>query len=118
MAEAFANHYGGDVLTAFSAGLAPAPGIPPNTVRTMSEMDIDVSSHMPRLYNPFEAGDWDIVVNMSGYNLPGPPPREVVEWEVNDPFGSPMDTYRMARGELERLVMSLILNLRRPPRKR
>ena len=118
MAEAFANHYGGDVLTAFSAGLAPAQGIPPNTVRAMSEMDIDVSSHMPRLYNPFEAGDWDIVVNMSGYNLPGPPPREVVEWEVNDPFGSSLDTYRLARGELERLVMSLILNLRRLPRKR
>jgi arsenate reductase len=118
MAEAFANHYGGDVLTASSAGLAPAPGVPPNTVRAMSEMDIDMSSHMPRLYNPFDAADWDIVVNMSGYNLPGPPPREVVAWEVNDPFGSSMDTYRMARGELERLVMSLILNLRRPPRKR
>jgi arsenate reductase len=118
MAEAFANHYGGDVLTAFSAGLAPAPGIPPNTVRAMSEMDIDVSGHMPRLYNPFEAGDWDIVVNMSGYNLPGPPPKEVVDWEVNDPIGSPMDTYRMTRGDLERRVMSLILNLRRSPRKR
>jgi arsenate reductase (thioredoxin) len=118
MAEAFANRYGGDVLTASSAGLAPAPGTPQNTVRAMSEMDIDVSSHMPRLYNPFEAATWDIVINMSGYALPGPPPKEVVEWQVNDPFGSSMDTYRMARGDLERLVMSLILNLRRPPRKR
>jgi arsenate reductase len=118
MAEAFANHYGGDVLTASSAGLAPAPGVPPNTVRAMSEMEIDVSNHMPRLYNPFEAADCDIVVNMSGYNLPGPPPREVIEWEVQDPFGSPMNTYRMARSDLERRVMSLILNLRRPPRKR
>jgi arsenate reductase len=118
MAEAFANHYGGDVLAASSAGLAPAPGVPQNTVRAMSEMDLDVSSHMPRLYNPFEAADWDIVVNMSGYNLPGPPPREVIEWVVPDPFGSSLNTYRAARGELERLVMSLILNLRRPPRKR
>jgi arsenate reductase (thioredoxin) len=118
MAEAFANHYGGDVLAASSAGLAPAPAVPQNTVRAMSEMDLDVSSHMPRLYNPFEAADWDIVVNMSGYNLPGPPPREVIEWVVQDPFGSSLNTYRAARGELERLVMSLILNLRRPPRKR
>jgi arsenate reductase (thioredoxin) len=118
MAEAFANHYGGDVLSASSSGLAPAQGVPPNTVRAMGEMGIDISSHMPRLYNPFEAADWDIVVNMSGYTLPGPPPKEVVEWEVQDPFGSPMDTYRVARGNLERLVMSLILNLRRPSRKR
>jgi arsenate reductase (thioredoxin) len=118
MAEAFANRYGGDVLAAFSAGLAPAQGVPPNTVRAMSEMGIDVSGHMPRLYNPFEAANWDIVVNMSGYTLPGPPPKEVVAWEVQDPFGSPMETYRTARGNLEQLVMSLILNLRRPPRKR
>jgi len=118
MAEAFANHYGGDVLTAFSAGLAPAPGVPQNSVRAMRELDLDVSGHMPRLYNPFEAGDWDIVINMSGYNLPGLPPKQVIEWMVNDPFGSSMDTYRMARTELERLVMNLILNLRRPPRKR
>jgi arsenate reductase len=118
MAEAFANHYGPDVLTAFSAGLAPAQGVPQNTVRAMSEMDIDVSNHMPRLYNPFEAASWDLVVNMSGYNLPGPPPKEVIEWEVKDPFGSPMDVYRTTRGNLERLVMSLILSLRRPPRRR
>ena len=118
MAEAFANYYGGDVLTATSSGLTPAQGVPPNTVRAMSEMDIDVSGHIPRLYNPFEAADWDIVVNMSGYNLPGPPPREVIEWQVNDPFGSPIYIYRLVRSDLERLVMSLILNLRRPPRKR
>jgi arsenate reductase len=118
MAEAFANHYGRDVLTATSAGLAPAQGVPPNTVRAMSEMDLDLSGHMPRLYNPFEAADCDVVVNMSGYALPGPPPKEVIEWEVQDPFGSPMNAYRAARSDLERLVMSLILNLRRPPRKR
>jgi arsenate reductase len=118
MAEAFANHYGGDVLTASSAGLAPTQGVPPNTVRTMSEMDIDVSKHMPRLYNPFEAANCDIVVNMSGYSLPGPPPKEVVEWEVNDPMGAPMDKYRDTRGDLERLVMRLILDLRKPPRRR
>ena len=118
MAEAFANRYGGDVLTALSAGLAPAKSVPLNTVRAMSEMDIDVSNHVPRIYNPFQAVDCDIVVNMSGYKLPGLPPKDVVEWVVNDPFGSSLNTYRAARGELERLVMSLILNLRRPPRKR
>jgi arsenate reductase len=118
MAAAFANHYGSDVLTATSAGLAPAPGVPQNTVRAMSEMDLDVSGHMPRLYNPIDAFNYDIVVNMSGYTLPGLPPKDVIEWEVPDPFGFPMDTYRMARSDLERLVMRLILDLRRPPRKR
>jgi arsenate reductase len=114
MAEAFANRYGVDVLRALSAGLAPAQRVPPNTVRAMSEMDIDVSNHVPRLYNPLDAAfNYDIVVNMSGYKLPGLPPKDVIEWEVNDPYGFPMDTYRMARNDLEQLVMRLILDLRR-----
>ena len=113
MAEAFANHYGGDVLTALSAGLAPTQRVPPNTVRVMEEMNVDVSNHVPRLYNPIDAFNYDIVVNMSGYKLPGLPPKDVIEWEVNDPFGSPMDTYRMTRNDLEQRVMRLILDLRR-----
>lgn len=117
MAEAFANHYGSDVLTASSAGLAPTQGVARNTVRTMGEMDIDVSNHMPRLYNPYEVEEYDIVVNMSGYNLPGPPPKRLIEWKVDDPIGAPMDTYRAVRSDLEQKVMRLILDLRRPTKR-
>ena len=113
MAEGFANHYGGDVLTASSAGLAPTQTVARNTVRAMDEMDVDVSGHTPRLYNPFEAAQCDIVVNMAGFNLPGPPLKDMIEWEVNDPFGSPMEVYRVVRSELEQRVMRLILDLRR-----
>jgi arsenate reductase len=113
MAEAFANHYGGDVLTAFSSGLAPTPGVARNTVRAMQEMNVDVSSHVPRLYNPAEAVECDIVVNMAGYILPGPPPKQVIEWDVNDPYGAPLDTFRTVRNDLEQRVMRLILDLRR-----
>jgi arsenate reductase len=113
MAEAFANHYGRDVLTAVSAGLAPTEGVARNTVRVMDEMDIVVSNHMPRLYNPFEAAQCDIVVNMAGFNLPGPPPKEVIVWEVVDPIGASLDTYRLVRSDLEQRVMGLILNMRR-----
>ena len=75
MAEAFANHYGGDVLMARSSGLAPTQGVARNTVRAMEEMNIDVSSHVPRLYDPFEAAECDIVVNMAGFTCPGSPPE-------------------------------------------
>jgi arsenate reductase (thioredoxin) len=113
MAEAFANHYGSDVLTAVSAGLAPTQGVARNTVLAMEEMNVDVSGHMPRLYNRFEAADCDIVVNMAGFALPGLPPTEVIEWQVNDPYGSPLDTYRAVRNDLEQRVMRLILDLRK-----
>jgi arsenate reductase (thioredoxin) len=113
MAEAFANHYGSDVLVASSSGIAPVQSIVRNTVVAMSEMGVDVSGHRPRLYDPSEAAGCDIVVNMSGFGLPGPRPKDLVEWQVNDPMGSTLDTFRMVRGDLEQRVMRLILELRR-----
>jgi arsenate reductase len=113
MAEGFANHYGGDVLSAASAGLAPIPAVAPLTVQAMEEMNVDVSSHVPRPYDPFDAAKYDIVVNMAGFRLPGPPPKELLEWQVKDPYGSKLDAYRTARNDLEQLVMRLILDLRR-----
>ena len=113
MAEGLANHYGSDVLMATSAGLAPIPGIPPDTVRCMEELDIDMSAHVPQLYNPLEASDYDIVVNMSGFRLPGPQPKHLIEWKVTDPYRAPADLYRAVRGDLEQRVMRLILELRK-----
>jgi len=116
MAAGFANHYGGDVLQAMSAGLAPITKTPPDTVRAMDEMNIDVSDHVPRRYEPFEIRDYDLVVNMAGFKLPGQPPKQVLEWQVADPFGANLDAYRTTRNDLEQRVMRLILDLRRKAR--
>jgi protein-tyrosine-phosphatase len=116
MAEGFANHYGGDVLSALSAGLAPTQRIPPDTVEAMSEMNVDVSRHVPRRYDPFEAVDCDVVVNMAGFKLPGPAPKEVIVWNVQDPYGASIEAYRTVRDDLEQRVMRLILDLRRRQR--
>ena len=113
MAEGFANQYGSDVLTAASAGLAPLQKIPRETVAAMAEIDVDVSRHVPRRYDPFEAVDCDLVVNMAGYKLPGPPGKQVVEWQVKDPFLGSADAYRIVRGDLEQRVMRMILELRK-----
>ncbi|HEX4277042.1 MAG TPA: arsenate reductase ArsC [Bryobacteraceae bacterium] len=113
MAEGFANHYGADVLVATSAGLAPTQAIPPDTVRAMDEMNVDVSTHVPRRYEPFEGLAYDIVINMAGFKLPGPPPKELMEWQVSDPYGATLDAYRLTRNDLEQRVMRLILDLRR-----
>jgi len=113
MAEGFANHYGADVLKAASMGLAPAPRIPAETVAVMHEMNIDVSRHVPRTYDSFEAASFDLIVNMAGFKLPAPVPKEIREWIVPDPYGSPIAAYRLIRDDLEHRVMRLILDLRR-----
>ena len=116
MAEGFANFYGGDVLRALSAGLSPVPAIVAPTVAIMKEKNIDVSGHVPHLYDPREAANCDLVVNMSGFRLPGYPPPEVVEWTVQDPYRESPAVYRAVRDDIETRVMQMILQLRRQQR--
>jgi arsenate reductase (thioredoxin) len=117
MAEGFANLYGSDVLTAASAGLAPLQAIPQETVDVMGEINVDVSRHVPRRFDPFEAVDCDIVVNMAGFKLPGPELKELIEWQVKDPYMASAEAYRAVRDDLETRVMRLILDLRRQAKK-
>ena len=113
MAEGFANHYGGDVLIASSAGLSPTQGVAPETVAVMREVNVDISRHVPSRYEPLAVAHFDIVVNMSGYTLPGKAPKELLSWQVEDPYMRPADVYLRVRADLEQRVMHLILRLRR-----
>ncbi len=113
MAEGFANKYGSDVLIARSAGLSPVPSIVKETVAIMDELNVDVSKHVPMPYDPFGADQYDIVVNMSGFRLPGKQPKELLEWKVQDPYLNSAEVYRKIRGDIEERVMQLILRLRR-----
>jgi arsenate reductase len=113
MAEGFANLYGKDVLVATSAGLAPVVSIVAETVYIMNELNVDVSKHVPMPYDPAQADKYDIVVNMSGYKLPGRQPKQVLEWKIRDPYLQSPDVYRAVRDDIEDRVMSLILRLRK-----
>jgi len=114
MAEGFARCYGQDVMQAQSAGLAPAGGVAPGTVRAMTEKNIDISGQFPKALGQFPPGKWDAVVNISGYPLPTPYEGTAVrQWDVQDPMGEDEDVYRRVRDEIERLVMDLILEYRR-----
>jgi len=112
MAEGFANHYGADVLTANSSGLSPVQLVAQETVAIMREVNIDISNHAPMWYEPPKIDQYDVVVNMSGFRLPGKPPRELIEWAVEDPYQKPTAVYRRVRADLENKVMQLILKLR------
>ncbi|MES1258195.1 MAG: arsenate reductase ArsC [Acidobacteriota bacterium] len=113
MAEGFANKYGGDVLVARSSGLSPVLSVIPETVAIMEELNIDISKHVPMPYDPLLAGQYDFVINMSGFRLPGKPPKELLEWKVTDPYMNSAEVYRKVRADIEDRVMQLILRLRR-----
>jgi arsenate reductase len=109
MAEAFANRYGADVLRAQSAGLSPAIALSPFTRKVMEEKNIDIGNHLPRGIDEVNVLQMDVVVNMSGYKIPG---VRTVDWTVADPYGGPAQGYRVARDRIEMLVMQFILKLR------
>ena len=85
MAEGFARTYGSDVMIAASAGLAPATGVAPDTIRAMDEKNIDLRDHFPKSLRQLGKAEFDLFVNMTGFFLPKEYKGKVVDWEVADP---------------------------------
>ncbi|MBI3471112.1 MAG: hypothetical protein HY013_07130 [Candidatus Solibacter usitatus] len=112
MAEGFARAYGADVMEVSSAGLFPGVPIPGITHHVMAEKGIDLSSQFPKALAGYPPSAFDLVVNMSGYPVGGF--AAVREWTVRDPYGANERVHREVRDQIETLVMTLILELRRP----
>ncbi len=113
MAEGFAHAYGRDVLEARSAGLAPTMSIDADTLKTMRDKNIDISAQFPKQFDPLETFDCDVIVNMSGYDLPGPVTAPVREWTIKDPYRLRPEVYEQVCNAIEHEVMRLILELRK-----
>lgn len=111
MAEAFARAYGSDVMIPQSAGLNPATIISPLTQQTLGERNIRLDGHFPKGVDMMARETFDLVVNISGQRLPLPAVR-MIEWAVPDPIGRTNEVYRNVAGQIESLVIGLILELR------
>lgn len=112
MAEAFARAYGSDVLIAASAGLTPAMCVAPDTMRAMQEKGLDLRDHFPKGVRQMSRAKFDLVINMSGFELPEMAGAEVRGWDVPDPICLDYREHCEVRDEVERLVMNLILEMR------
>jgi arsenate reductase (thioredoxin) len=113
MAEAFARAYGSDVMVAASAGLAPAMVVAFDTRRAMKEKNISLDDHFPKSLQQLNAVRFDVIINMSGAELPDTVRAPVRAWKIRDPIGTKYDVHCEIRDEIEKLVMDLILELRR-----
>jgi len=113
MAEAFARALGSDVMIPASAGLAPAWGIAPDTIRAMHEKDIVLRDHFPKSLKNLARIRFDLIVNMSQHPLPGDTHVRRLDWEIPDPIGMSYQDHCQVRDEIERKVVELIEELRR-----
>lgn len=118
MAEAFARAYGSDVLTAHSAGLAPAGAIAALTRHMLAAKNVSSEGQFPKGLDAFAGQAFDLVVNLSGEPLrPAVTAARMLDWRVRDPIGQSESIYQAVAAEIESLVMRLILELRESLRK-
>ena len=111
MAEAFAKRRG---LKAASAGTMPASAVNPMVVQVMKEKGIDISSNIPRLLTTEMINQASLVVTM-GCSVEEVCPRpmlakmqkKLVDWDLEDPKGKPVEEIRKIRDEIELRVASL-----------
>ena len=111
MAEAFAKQRG---ISATSAGTVPATTVNPVIVEVMKERGIDLSSSHPKMLTMEMVNEADLVVTM-GCSVeeicPAPiiakMQKKLVDWNLEDPKGKPIEKVRQIRDEIERKVAEL-----------
>ncbi len=116
MAEAFARSLG---LKAFSAGTLPPASVNPLVIQVMKEKGIDLSTNKPKLLTTEMINQASTVVTM-GCSVEEACPRpmlakmqkKLVEWDLEDPKGKPIEEVRKVRDEIERRVGELAPRVR------
>ena len=114
MAEALARHLASDVMEPASAGISPLGHISDSTRKVLLERGVKMGHQFSKGLREADPDHAHLVVNMTG--MPGKglfPGADVVDWEVDDPFGEDLATYRRACDEIEALVNDLAVKLRK-----
>ncbi len=95
-----------------SAGTTPGERVHPEVVEAMRELDIDLSSRVPRKLVNQDAEWADVVVTMGcGDECPYIPGKRYLDWDLPDPKGRPLEEVRATREEIARRVSELLVEL-------
>jgi len=102
MAEGFAGHHGKGKIESFSAGSKPALEVNPLAVEVMREKGIDISQQKPRSFLDFSETRFELAVTMGcEETCPAALAKKIVDWQIPDPKGKPIDFFRQVRDEIE-----------------
>lgn len=111
MAEGFARTLGEGKIAVNSSGLA-ASEVDPITVNVMSEIGVDISNQTSKPLSDFNPEDYDAVISLCGCGVNLPEAwvlREIFEdWQLDDPEGESIDTFRRVRDQVKERVVNLI----------
>jgi arsenate reductase len=109
MAEGFANAFGQGRLEVYSGGSSPSSQIDPLVIKVMKEKGIDLSGKQPKGLNDLPPVEMDYLVTMGcEETCPAVLAKKIIEWEIPDPKGKPVDEARRIRDMLEVKVRMLL----------
>ncbi|MBW2437861.1 MAG: NAD(P)H-dependent oxidoreductase [Desulfobacterales bacterium] len=110
MAGAIAQSLAGDKFEVLTGGSQPAEKIDPDMVKAMQEKGLDMAFRTPQhLKSAIANTPPEIIVTMGcGEECPFVPGAQVLDWDLPDPAGKPLDFMRQTRDEIENRVKTLI----------
>jgi len=109
MAEGFANAFGQGRLEVYSGGSSPSSQIDPLVIKVMKEKGIDLSGKQPKGLNDLPPVEMDYLVTMGcEETCPAVLAKQVIEWQIPDPKGKPIEVFRQLRDLIEEKVRTLL----------
>ena len=109
MAEGFANAFGQGRLEVYSGGSSPSSQIDPLVIKVMKEKGIDLSGKRPKGLNDLPPVEMDYLVTMGcEETCPAVLAKQVIEWQIPDPKGKPIEVFRQLRDLIEEKVRTLL----------
>jgi arsenate reductase (thioredoxin) len=113
MAEALARHFAADIIEATSAGISPLGRIAELTRKTLREKGIEADALESKSIRQAAPDPPELLINMTG--IPGRslfPGMMVEDWNVEDPYGEDIETYRRICEDIEARIEDLAVRLR------
>lgn len=114
MAEAFVNHYAslhGLAVKGRSAGTMGGKVLNPMAVDAMAELGISMDGQAPKLLTQdMIQPDTEVITMGCGVDADACPAKFLVseDWGLDDPANQGIDTVRMIRDQIDRLVKQLL----------
>ncbi len=113
MASAFAQYLAGEKFEVLNGGSEPAEKINSDMIKVMHEKGIDMAFRNPQSIDTAISNNRpEVIVTMGcGEECPFVPGARMLDWDLPDPAGKPLDFMRQVRDEIEDSVGKLIQEL-------